>query len=599
MGVNLFIKTRALRSLLDATPEKLLIDYESASTFWPGRVHLTHLTIRGRDTNVEWNVSLDDADVVIGLFALMKREFHAERVRGDGVSFRLRQRLEKAEATPTLVAALPPIPGFDDPPMRGVPSLAASVDEEKMWHVVIEDVDVNVREVWIDPYRNAGHSRAQGKFSIQPLRSVSVGPAHLDVIDGEVAVGKDVVINALKGEVDCTMRAFDPRATKGAAILGTLTAGVQLDGELVSTEFINQYTGGDPHFSHGKGPLHSSVRVRDGAIENGSTMRAQTAGVIVSSGEYGATIDSIFTVLVSPSKTGKSEALAKSEGSLSIARKGFESSPLHASGVVVQAHVPDLDLAHALKGTTYSFDAGKTEVPDVRMFTSYMDPKGALQLLGGKAHATAHLDLAPATSAAHGEAAIDVEALGIRVQKTQGSITTAALRFKLTAKDFEKALDLSGSSIDLKDVEIAQEGPHPFWWGHADFADTQITLAGGPTFHAVVSNRCRDGRPVLALLRAEVPGWVRGLTSLEALTSSATLRIAANDTNVSPLHAQGSGFDLEGSYHAKNGQDHGLFLIQKSFLSVGIETQNGSTGIHPFFASAWYHDHANGVAQLH
>ena len=53
---------------------------------------------------------------------------------------------------------------------------------------------------------------------------------------------------------------------------------------------------------------------------------------------------------------------------------------------------------------------------------------------------------------------------------------------------------------------------------------------------------------------------MRGLTSLEGLTSSATIRIAANDSTVSPLHAQGGGYDLEGSFHAKNGQNHGLFL---------------------------------------
>ncbi len=591
VGVNLFIKTGALRSLINKSPEKVFVDYETASTFWPGRVHLTNISIRGRDKNVEWIVTLDDVNVVVGLWDLTKKQFHAERVRGDGVAFRLRQRLEKSAATPALVGALPPIAGFADPPLLAVPVLTPTVDENAVWRVKLDDVDaINVREVWIDQYREAGHAHATGTFSLYPLHEVSVGPAHLDVADGELVVGKDLITTGLKGGIDCTMRPWDPRATIGAAILETLTANVELDGELVSTDFVNQYTDGDPHFAHGKGPLHSSIHLRDGVLQNGSTLRAQAAGMLVSSGELLATIDSVLTIEVSASKAGKSEALARSEGAVTLSRKGFESSPIHASAVVAEAHIPDLDLGHALKGTTYSFDVGKSVIPDVRILTSYMDPKSAFQLLAGKGRGTAHLDLAPATSTAKGEAAFDVDALGFRLEKTHGS-ATAALRLKLVAKDFTKAIELSGSSIDLKDVEIAEDGPHPFWWGHVDFTETHLTLAGGPTFHSLLTGRCRDGRPVLALMRAEVPGWVRGLTSLEGLTSSATLQIAANDVSVSPIHAQGGGFDLEGSFHAKNGQNHGLFLIQKSFLSLGIETQNGSLGIHPFFASAWYQAH--------
>ena len=244
-----------------------------------------------------------------------------------------------------------------------------------------------MREVWIDQYRYAG-LRMRRAFSIQPLRSMSVGPAISMWPTARSRSGRTSPSPASRETVDCTMRDFDPRTAKGAAILGTLTASVQLDGELESTHFINQYTDDDPHFDHGKGPLHSSIRVRDGVLENGSTMRAQTTGMLVSSGEYHATIDSVFTILVSPSKTGKSEASRRSRAPSSIARKGFESSPIHASAVVVEAHVPDIDLGHALKGTTYSFDLGKSEIPDVRVFTSYMDPKGAFQLLAGKGHGT-------------------------------------------------------------------------------------------------------------------------------------------------------------------------------------------------------------------
>ena len=598
VAVNVFIKTGSLRSLLNKSPEKVFIDYETATTFWPGRVHVTHISVRGRDGNIEWIVLLDEADVVIGLLDLTKKRFHAERVRGNGVSFRLRQRLEKEEVSPALTDALPPIPGFADPPLRNVPLLPPTVDMSAVWSVFLENVEAtNVREVWIDQYRYGGHSHVQGGFSLQPLREVTVGPAHVDVADGDVFLGKDVITSGVKGTVDCTMRAFDPKA-ESAVIVQSLTASAQLDGQFESAHFVNTYTKDDPHFDHGKGQLHSSVRVRDGAFENGSTVNAQIKGLTVASGEYHSSVDSVLTVEVSLSKSGKSQGHAKLAASATVSRKGFDTSPIRSPGIVVEAHVADLAIADALKGATYSFDTGKSEIPDVRVFTSYIDPKSEFQLNAGKGNAAAHLELTPETKVAQGHAALDLEGLGFRLQKTQGR-ATAALRVKLASKDYAKALDFSGSSLDLKDVDIAEEGPHPVWWGHVDLGDTRVGLAGGPTFHSVMISHFRDGRPVLALLRAEVPAWVRGLTSLEELVASTVIDVAPNDASLTAIHATGGGYDFAGTFRARNGQDHGLFLIQKSFLSLGIEVKNGSTTLEPLFASAWYQERLRSVAKLH
>jgi hypothetical protein len=596
---NLFIKTGSLRSILNRHPEKLFIDYDTATMLWPGRLHVTQISVRGRDGNIEWIVLLDDADVSVGLFDLAKKRFHAERVRGDGVSFRFRQRLDKAEAIPSFTDGLPPIAGFADPPLQNVPVIPPATDPDAVWSVSLENVEAtNVREVWLDRYRYAGHSQVQGGFSLHPLREVTVGPAHADVLDGDVFLAKDVITSNVKGIVDCTMRAFDPKA-KSAVIVQSLTASAQLDGKFESAHFINKYTHDDPHFDHGKGPLHSNVRVRDGAFENGSLVRAQIKGLTVASGEYDATVDAALAIDVLLAKSGKSEGHAKLEGSTSIARKGFETSPIRSPAGVAEAHVADLAIADALKGVTYVFDTGKTEIPDVRVFTSYIDPKSEFQLNAGKGHVVAHAQLTPETKVAEGHAALDVEGLGFRLQKTQGRAGTSALRVKLAAKDYEKALDFSGSSLDLKDVDIQEEGPHPLWWGHVDLGDTRVGLTGGPTFHSVMTSRFRDGRPVLAVLRAEVPVWVRGLTSLEGLVATTVIDVAPSDARLTAIHAVGGGYDFAGTFRVKNGLDHGVFLIQKSFLSLGIEVKNGRTSLEPLFASAWYQERLRGSAQLH
>ena len=96
-----------------------------------------------------------------------------------------------------------------------------------------------------------------------------------------------------------------------------------------------------------------------------------------------------------------------------------------------------------------------------------------------------------------------------------------------------------------------------------------------------------------------MPAWVRGLTSLEELVASTVIDVAPNDASLTAIHATGGGYDFAGTFRARNGQDHGLFLIQKSFLSLGIEVKNGSTTLEPLFASAWYQERLRSVAKLH
>ena len=92
-------------SLLNATPEKLFIDYDTASTFWPGRCTSPILRSAGA-TPTSNGASPRRRRRGDRPPRSPKKRFHAERVRGDGISFRLRQRLEKAEATPARVATI-------------------------------------------------------------------------------------------------------------------------------------------------------------------------------------------------------------------------------------------------------------------------------------------------------------------------------------------------------------------------------------------------------------------------------------------------------------------------------------------------------------
>src|SRR5580692_8947530 len=53
-GMNAFLQTRWFRSLINFSPEQLLVEYRRAYSILPGKIHADGLSIRGSDGSVEW-----------------------------------------------------------------------------------------------------------------------------------------------------------------------------------------------------------------------------------------------------------------------------------------------------------------------------------------------------------------------------------------------------------------------------------------------------------------------------------------------------------------------------------------------------------------
>ena len=122
---------------------------------------------------------LDRCDFRVSFPALARKRFHASHVNGDGLSLRIRLRKD-VPVTADEMSALPPVPGFLDPPLADVgPPPAPLTDANyNLWSIELEDVDADhVRELWIDTVRYAGDLEIRGRWLFRPLRWLDVGPA--------------------------------------------------------------------------------------------------------------------------------------------------------------------------------------------------------------------------------------------------------------------------------------------------------------------------------------------------------------------------------------------------------------------------------------
>jgi hypothetical protein len=132
------------------------------------------------------------------------------------------------------------------------------------WRVVIDDLAVaGVEEIWIDAWKWTGNGRVAGEFELLPGREARVGPARLEVSEGELLHGDSKVAQRTFGAVWCELPRFDTQAYPGNDVWKIMSGGSELRGDLAGLAFFSPDAGG-PADSGGVGAIGERVGLKDG-----------------------------------------------------------------------------------------------------------------------------------------------------------------------------------------------------------------------------------------------------------------------------------------------------------------------------------------------
>src|SRR5579859_3093040 len=272
-GMNAFLKTHLFRDAISVDPASFLVDYTDASSFWPGRIHVEGLSIRGRDSHIEWILHLDRCDFRVSFADLAHKKFHARDVRGDGLSLRVRLRADVA--TPARVAALPPVPGFADPPRSDVGPPVSPLTEESynLWSIELDDVVADhVRELWIDTIRYAGDLEIRGKWFFRPIRRLEVGPAILDVRALDVGYGLvERWASGVTGRLEVTVHPTNLEDVDRAALVDHVSLAGELTGSAqIANALDRAIEGRGVKFVAADAPFEVRALVDHGVLRSGT-----------------------------------------------------------------------------------------------------------------------------------------------------------------------------------------------------------------------------------------------------------------------------------------------------------------------------------------
>jgi len=276
-ATSLVLRSDWLLARINARPESLFVAYtEPRASLVPGRIRFATLTLRSRDSNVEWAARLEDVCVDVRLGDLAGRRFRAKAVRAASLGFRLRERLAPRDATPERAARYPGIEGFRDPPLRGLPPPRAAAGDP--WRVAVDDLRIaRVREIWIDAWRWEGAGRVAGGLRLRSGIEAKVLPSELSLEHGTLRWGAEVVSRETAGHVRASLPRFQIPAYPGNEVWKIVSGSAALGGTLDGVPFLAP-DGGGPRLATG---TSGSARVRVALSDGRGTARLDADGTVV------------------------------------------------------------------------------------------------------------------------------------------------------------------------------------------------------------------------------------------------------------------------------------------------------------------------------
>ena len=108
VAANLVLALGGVQKMFEGT-NQVKVDFRRAWSFWPGHVHVEGVRLIIQ-IGTSSSLSTWPTRTRYSTFDLVHRTLHATKVRGDGVVFRFRHRIQPESADAPFVAALPPSP---------------------------------------------------------------------------------------------------------------------------------------------------------------------------------------------------------------------------------------------------------------------------------------------------------------------------------------------------------------------------------------------------------------------------------------------------------------------------------------------------------
>ena len=592
LAANVILRTGLLRGWLNKDEQELRVQYSAAWSMYPGHVAVRGFSLRYQDANVEMEIGIDKARLVLSLWALTHRTFHVDRVDAEGVTFRILHKVESLEGNEGRVSAFPHIEGFQFPPVeKHVPKPAIAEEDYKLWTIDVAGITATAREVWTMEYRYRGDATVTGAFHLRPRRELWIAPSVMVTHGGVLSLGDRDLIRGGEGRVEASFEPFDVRVQKGIEVLRHLSGSVRQTGELATLASVSEtyFPGTSVALERGSGPIDIDVHVEHGVFQPASRVTYRSGDAVVNAGPVRVESDVSLVAHVDGPPEHPLLALELETASAGVAPRARVASTkaraLDIQGAKATIALDNADLVAESHVTRASVVLPSARIADLRAWQPLAPEHSSFD--GGAASFVARAEYQNGALDGRVDVALD------RTRMTFPGLEVGASGkawSNLESADPSKALAFPGAGADLTGIALRLRGGSAHaegLWLRTRFKDTKVMTAGEADADIAVEAGPGDRTLELMTRLAHLPDVAADAAAGTHLSSLLHLRVRPSDVSLAVTQAKNGALEARGRVRRKTDTTTGAFLLSVGPFTTGVDIQGGEVSVRPLAGGAW------------
>lgn len=588
---------------INQRPDKFAIQWESAWTLWPGRVHLKNVTMRGRNKRLDWYAHLDTVAASTRLLPLFDWQVSLRSVSAAGLDYRHRRKTASGEEEEGSLPSLPAVGAFPELASRPRPdetpkeSSAAPVesglkavtpdderDGKEHWRIAADDIEVAIDQLWFGRYRMTGPMSLDTSMDLILKETIEFPRIHFTMNRGDVAADEHAMFGQLSLDFQTSLLPFGRRGQKLRDAVSHLTGRFDLLADSASLFFLEIYLKKAPwlHFNS-NAPLKAGILLEDGRLMPGSSLESASDAVSVDFLSQTLTGEGRIAMKVEETPEGPRSRLEATldEFELTVPEKNEPYAKGH--GFKVKASSAALSFDDMFSALEIEADLEEAVIADLSHYNRYMPPNNDIAIRQGTGRISYHVEADQDEKSAHGW--------------TDFTATDGILQFEdyrirgdVTIHTPINGIDLEKSWFDISNTTIALRSRNFNWTGDIALPRARVLYSEPMQLDADVKFRMTDTKPLVAMFDAmnDISAFVENLMTVENIRGKTTLKLNDRGTKLAGLEVTGEDLLVLADFSLNEGRKNGILYIKFHTFSFGVAYDRGKKDLDLIRARKWF-----------
>jgi hypothetical protein len=604
IGANLALRSGFMSDQINRKPEKMLIQWSSATTYFPGVVHVAGFSMRNQSRKVQFYLEVSEVRAVISLFKLPFKTLHIRNVNGTDVDFRLRRRLDfvpqataESQEPPKPIEGVeffPEIPGLTNPPDPKPEDLYPRKKKRRSpWTIRLGGVDIEGEiQVAVDRLRLEGNGHVGGAMTFKLRESIRIRKATLDLQSTRLLIDSEVASDDLDLDVSTRWQPFPPKGAKVPQIVGGVSGSIAIRGNLFEKGAIRaRIIPGLATF--GTGALDATLELKRGALQPGSrfTLKSDNfnARVMALDARGSATVDGATT---RKDRASVTDVLVEF-GQFALVDPSNASVGVEGSGLTLDASWSDLVLLGGTLPTSVAIELPRTELRDVRVLAALLPPQESVSIVSGSGEVEGSLAVDDSATAV-GRVAVDAEDIDLIVRDVPMH-ADVAVEVNLREGDLEaRRFEVSDTTVSVDNVlgktpPKSKKAAEP-WWCSVQVDRGTAVFSKPMTVNGSLRLQMYDTSAVVAMINdfTKPPKWMSLMPNVKNVDGRFDLDMGPNHTAVEDMTITGDKLELLGDLRVADKKANGRIFAKYGALSAGIGLTDGKAKLHLAKPRKWF-----------